>query len=396
MAEESFPFQELAEGDRTVSAALFAKHLGMIRTRGVIQGVDNVLALAESSPQAMSVDLDTGAAFVGLTELRAYRSTLPRTLTIAAADPTDPRHDLVVLDLDTDLGPPDTRRVTALVLQGAPDPSPSDPSLTQTESHYQFTIARVVVPAAAAAITNAEITDLRTFSQPNNVGALTPLDTFLEGIRDTRAWLCFSDFSAAGAALGSTDEIGIGLLTLGGPPSVPSDPTGGALNLATGTSSGVWRGVGTGNGGARPNLNPRFACKLKSNAGQAEMDNQSWGFGEVQDTRNWDIAGNEKVCFRSITTGNLFAATSDPGGTEETTDLSAFHTLGTRALFEIRTTDGGVTWEFLIDEMIRATHSTNVPNTARALFTVVGIGNNTTVNVVLEDLDFMYSYQNRT
>ena len=36
MAEESFPFQELAEGDRTVSAAMFAKHLGYIRTRGIV------------------------------------------------------------------------------------------------------------------------------------------------------------------------------------------------------------------------------------------------------------------------------------------------------------------------------------------------------------------------
>lgn len=165
MAEESFPFQELAEGDRTVSAAMFAKHLGFIRTRGVIQGVDNQLAVSESSPQAMSVDIDTGGAFVGLTEQRAYRNTLARTLTIAAADPTDPRHDIAVLTMDTASG---VRSVTAEIVQGTPAPSPVDPALTQTEAKYQLSIARVLVPAGATSIANADITDLRTFSEPNN------------------------------------------------------------------------------------------------------------------------------------------------------------------------------------------------------------------------------------
>ena len=175
MAEESFPFQELADGDRTVSAAMFAKHIGMIRSRGVIKSVDNGLAVSQSSPAAMSVDLDTGAAFAGATQLRAYRNTLARTITIAAADPTDPRHDLVVLDMNTDTGPPDTRRVTTMIVQGTPDPSPSDPALVQTETHYQLALARVLVGAAVASIVDANITDLRTYSTPLNAptGGLT-------------------------------------------------------------------------------------------------------------------------------------------------------------------------------------------------------------------------------
>jgi hypothetical protein len=171
MAEESFPFQELVDGDRTVSAALFAKHLGMIRTAGAIKNVDNELAVTESSPQAMSVDLDTGAAFVGLSELRSYRITLARTLPIAAADPTNPRHDLVVLDMDTATTPSDTRRVTALIVQGTPAASPVDPTLLQTEARYQLVIARVVVGASAGSITNSDVTDLRTFSEPANIPA---------------------------------------------------------------------------------------------------------------------------------------------------------------------------------------------------------------------------------
>ena len=170
MAEESFPFQELAEGDRTVSAAMFAKHFGLIRSRGVARDVDGALAVGPSSPAAMSVDVAPGAAFVGLTELRAYRNTLARTLALAAADPTNPRHDLVVLDLDTATTPTDTRRVAALVVTGTPAGSPADPALTQTETHYQLPLARVVVPAAAATIGAGDLTDLRAYSSPQNLG----------------------------------------------------------------------------------------------------------------------------------------------------------------------------------------------------------------------------------
>lgn len=170
MAEESFPFQELADGDRTVSAAMFAKHLGYIRERGVIQGIDDALAVRASAPEAMSVELGTGGAFVGLTQLRAYRSTLPRTLVVAAADPAQARQDLVVLDMNTSSGPPDTRRVSALVVPGAASAAPADPALIETEAHYQLAIARIAVPAAARTIGPAQITDLRRYSAPANSG----------------------------------------------------------------------------------------------------------------------------------------------------------------------------------------------------------------------------------
>lgn len=170
MAEESFPFQELAEGDRTVSAAMFAKHLGYIRTRGVISGVDDALEVRASSPQAMSVELRAGGAFVGLTQLRAYRNTMPRTLVVAAADAAHARHDLVVLDMNTATGPPDTRRVTAVIVPGVAAADPTDPALVQGETHYQLPLARIVVAAGASGIGPDAITDLRGYSKPANSG----------------------------------------------------------------------------------------------------------------------------------------------------------------------------------------------------------------------------------
>jgi hypothetical protein len=170
MAEESFPFQELAEGDRTVSAAMFAKHLGYIRTRGVIHGVDDALAVRASSPEAMSVELGAGGAFVGLTQLRAYRNTLPRTLVVDPADAAHARHDLVVLDMNTSSGPPDTRRVTATIVPGVAAADPADPALVQTETHYQLALARIVVPAGGRGIGAGALTDLREYSGPANSG----------------------------------------------------------------------------------------------------------------------------------------------------------------------------------------------------------------------------------
>ena len=102
---------------------------------------------------------------------------------IAAADPTDPRHDLVVLDMDTASG---VRTVTAKIVQGTPAASPLDPALTQTEVHYQLAIVRVVVPAAAVNIKNADIADLRTFSTPRNFLQAVEVNTFRHQIIRTR------------------------------------------------------------------------------------------------------------------------------------------------------------------------------------------------------------------
>ena len=119
---------------------------------------------------ALSVDLAAGAALVGLTELRAYRNTLLRTLALAAADPTNPRHDLLVLDMDTSTRP-DTRRVSAMIVTGTPAGTPADPALTQTETHYQLALARAVVAAGATSIAARGITDLQPYSWPQNLVA---------------------------------------------------------------------------------------------------------------------------------------------------------------------------------------------------------------------------------
>lgn len=166
-AENSFPFNEVVEGDRQHEAATFARYIAGQRTRGVIKGVGGALLVSESSPAALSVDITDGGAYAGLAlQMRWYENTVdPLTKTIATADPTDPRIDTAVVEMDTATGVRDT---VVNIITGTPAPSPVPPTLTQTEARFMLPLADIAVAASAATIVNANITDRRLFSGPNN------------------------------------------------------------------------------------------------------------------------------------------------------------------------------------------------------------------------------------
>lgn len=91
-------------------------------------------------------------------------------LAISAADGTNPRHDLIILQVRDgtwggDVGFNDQR---LLVVTGTPAASPSDPSLASFNAYY--VLARVVVPAAASSIVNANITDFRYSAGLRHIG----------------------------------------------------------------------------------------------------------------------------------------------------------------------------------------------------------------------------------
>ena len=177
MSEYSFPFAVVASGDRTATAATFAAMLAGLTGRGVLKNRLNEVAVSESSPAAMSVDVDSGMAFVGKDEEeRFYRNDASLTLTIDAADPTNDRWDLIVLEMD--YADSADRAISATVVKGTAAGSPSDPSLTQDEDKYQMAIARVVVGNGVTTIVDANIADLREYRQ-------TPDGFFLMGDTDS-------------------------------------------------------------------------------------------------------------------------------------------------------------------------------------------------------------------
>ena len=134
---------------------------------GVIGNGD--LAVTQNGTPNMSVNVAAGRAIVrsgGSSSLLAgsYATMNDATLNlaIAAADATNPRRDLVVMqvrDLNYGEAASDARLT---VVTGTPAASPADPALTSYPNCV--VLARVAVAAAATTITNANITDLRTWA----------------------------------------------------------------------------------------------------------------------------------------------------------------------------------------------------------------------------------------
>lgn len=131
----------------------FAQALSSFKD-GYQEGYLNELAVTESSPQAMSVDLDTGSAWV---QGYYYNNSASQTLTINTADATNPRIDTVILRLS----PLATQNIIAVVLEGTPSATPVAPTLTQTGTTYEIALYDVAVAAGATTILNADLTDRR-------------------------------------------------------------------------------------------------------------------------------------------------------------------------------------------------------------------------------------------
>lgn len=222
------------------------------------------------------------------------------------------------------------------------------------------------------------------------------LAAMLDELRDTRSLIAFVDGPMDGTTI-SDDSVGLNMIFVedGSGTFVNVPLRGGAFDIrtgATGDSQAVVRNPGTSATGDR---NPHFAAVLTSDAGGAEMKAQGWGFHSNIAVSFFTSTNQHKAFFRQVTTGALFAVTGNAGG-EETTSLSGSHTLGNAGVFEVFTTDDGVTWLFEIAGTQVASHSTTVPAVTTLMHTTVGIENNTTTDVRITDIDLIMAIQDRT
>jgi hypothetical protein len=90
------------------------------------------------------------------------RSDAGVALACAAADPTNPRIDRVVLHADLT-----AHTLTVQMLTGTPAPSPVPPALTQTSTVWEVSLYQVRVNATQTTLTGGSLTDERTYSAPN-------------------------------------------------------------------------------------------------------------------------------------------------------------------------------------------------------------------------------------
>lgn len=127
---------------------------------GVFSSAD-LLVQAQSTPN-MSVRVAAGGAFVKGSESATQgtyfvRNDAEKTITIAAADATNPRKDIIVARVRDAAFSGAVNEFALEVVAGTPAASPAEPALPASS----YKLAVVTVPAAASSITSGNIADSR-------------------------------------------------------------------------------------------------------------------------------------------------------------------------------------------------------------------------------------------
>lgn len=151
MTQTYYPFD--AGAGSNVAESQWTKMARLWLPTGVIDGGLNELAVFADST-GLQVKVPSGRAWI---EGHFFESDAQVTLAIAAAHPTNPRIDRVIVRVDW------TANTIALaVLSGTAAGSPSAPALTQTTSTWEISLAQVAVAATATTIAPGDVTDERT------------------------------------------------------------------------------------------------------------------------------------------------------------------------------------------------------------------------------------------
>jgi hypothetical protein len=147
-----------------------ARHLGVVYRDLVTEGVTTIngLKVEQNGTPNMSVNVLDGKAWVKGDDnpdtqpmYRVYNDGTVN-LAIAAADPTNPRKDIVIAEVRDSQFSGVNNDSQLRVVTGTPAASPVEPALPNNA----LKLAVVDVPANDTAITNSQITDTRPLAQP--------------------------------------------------------------------------------------------------------------------------------------------------------------------------------------------------------------------------------------
>src|SRR4051812_24845278 len=128
---------------------------------GVIQSTLNSFSATQNFPAAMNVVVQTGRCFI---QGVFGENGADKTVTIAAADPTNTRIDRVVLRCDTV-----AQDLELVVLTGTPAVSPSPPSLVRSATQTDYSLWQVLVGTTVTSILTANLTDERTWASSRGI-----------------------------------------------------------------------------------------------------------------------------------------------------------------------------------------------------------------------------------
>ncbi len=159
-------FRQMVAAAFGVPTALFAGGVQATTAgggHGVIAATD--MAVSQNGTPNMSVNVAAGyAAITGTQAVLQGAYTVANdavtNLVIAAADPTNPRRDLICAQVRDAAYSGASNDFRLVVITGTPAASPVDPSLSSTQN--ALVLGRARVSAADTSITSGEIDDLRT------------------------------------------------------------------------------------------------------------------------------------------------------------------------------------------------------------------------------------------
>lgn len=135
--------------------------LRSIVRNGYVNDVDDELQVVASTPNAMTVEIKPGVAWINGAMYKIQPGGGNVVLSVPSNSTGATRQDYVVLRLDLTLSP---NNIVAVYKTGTTSP----PSLTRTSTQYEIALAQVSVPNGATAISQSNIADKR--DDPNLCG----------------------------------------------------------------------------------------------------------------------------------------------------------------------------------------------------------------------------------
>jgi len=175
MAIKGWPYTSVS-GDRKVSASDEADGYDIFVGSGVVPGYLNGLAVTKVTG-AMQVAVNTGAAV--LAGHRAINDSAATVSLDSNSGSGQPRIDIIVFESNENT---EVRAPRFVAVKGTPAASPSPPALTQTSAVWQLPLAHVLIPAGAANLDGATLTDVREYAEGRHMHSVDELIGLTEAL----------------------------------------------------------------------------------------------------------------------------------------------------------------------------------------------------------------------
>ena len=154
--ETSFPFTGISYSAGQVAAALAS-----VMGTGIVTGYAQALQVVASSPNAMTVEVEPGEAWINGVFYNLASGSGNKVLSIASNVSGNSRIDRVVIGLNYT-----TSTVTLYVKAGTPAATPVPPALEQDALVYELSLAQVLVASGASSLAASALTDERGVTAP--------------------------------------------------------------------------------------------------------------------------------------------------------------------------------------------------------------------------------------